>query len=80
MAMLDLSAVCSSDRLGAKAKLTIEQGRLDMGKYSQRTINEWNTISNDKYSQRTINEWNTISNESVNVSSVNVFKNTADYA
>ena len=49
---------------GHKAALVKEQCRLDMRKYS--------------FSQRVINEWNTLSNDCVNASSVNMFKNEID--
>ena len=47
---------------GHKAAFIKDQCRLDMRKYSQRVINEWNKLPND----------------CVNASSVNMFKNRID--
>ena len=54
-----MSFTSGSRTRGHKAALVKEQCRLDMRKYSQRVINEWNKLPND----------------CVNASSVNMFKN-----
>ena len=49
---------------GYKVALVMEQCMSDMRKYS--------------FSQRVINEWNTLPNDCVNASNVNMFKNRTD--
>ena len=49
---------------GHEVTLIKYQGRLDMTKYS--------------FSQRTLNEWNKLSNDCINAISVNMFKNNVN--